>query len=116
MFVHLFVRQFDTMDKLFYHNYHMKLNFEWDEEKAKANLQKHKVSFDEAITVFIDPFSITIPDPDHSVEEQRYIDIGRSDKGHVLVVVYTERGQNIRIISCRKATSSERKLYEEGGN
>ena len=80
----------------------MKLNFEWDEEKAKANIKKHRVSFDEAITVFVDPFSITIPDPDHSVAEQRYIDIGSSDKGHVLIVVYTERGSNIRIISCRR--------------
>ena len=59
----------------------MKLHFEWDEEKAKTNLKKHRVSFDEAITVFLDPFSITIPDPDHSVDEQRYIDIGSSDKG-----------------------------------
>ena len=94
----------------------MKLNFEWDEEKAKANLKKHRVSFDEATTVFIDPFSITIPNPDHSVDEQRYIDLGSSDKCRVLVVVYTERGSNIRIISCRKAASSERKLYEEGGD
>jgi len=92
----------------------MKLNFEWDEEKAKANLKKHRIGFEEATTVFIDPFSITIPDPDHSVVEQRYIDIGSSDKGPVLVVVYTERGASIRIISCRKATPSERKLYEEG--
>lgn len=94
----------------------MKLKFEWDEEKAKANLKKHRVSFDEATTVFIDPFSITIPDPAQSGEEQRYIDIGSSDKDHVPVVVYTECGSNIRIISCRKATSSERKLYEEGSN
>lgn len=94
----------------------MKLNFEWEEEKAKTNLKKHRVSFDEATTVFIDPLSITIPDPDHSVDEQRYIDIGSSDKGRVLVVVYTERGSNIRIISCRKATPSERKLYEEGSD
>jgi len=93
----------------------MKLNFEWDEEKAKANLKKHRVSFEEATTVLIDSFSITIPDPDHSVDEQRYIDIGISDNGRVLVVVYTERGSNIRIISCRKATPSERKLYEEDG-
>jgi len=94
----------------------MKLSFEWDAEKAKANLKKHRVSFDEAITVLIDSFSITIPDPDHSVDEQRYIDIGISDNGRVLVVVYTERGSNIRIISCRKATPSERKLYEEGSD
>jgi len=94
----------------------MKLRFEWDEEKAKANLKKHRVSFDEATTVFIDPFSITIRDSDHSVDEQRYIDLGSSDKCRVLVVVYTERGSNIRIISCRKAASLERKLYEEGGD
>jgi hypothetical protein len=91
----------------------MKLSFEWDEEKAKANLKKHKVGFDEAATVFTEPCSITIHDPDHSADEQRYIDIGTSDKGRVLVVVYTERGSHIRIVSCRKATSSERKLYEE---
>ena len=94
----------------------MKLNFEWDEEKAKANLKKHRVSFDEATTVFIDPFSMTISDPNHSVNEQRYIDLGSSDKGRVLVVVYTERGSHIRIICCRKATSSERQLYEQGGD
>lgn len=92
----------------------MKLNFEWDEEKAKKNLKKHRVSFEEATTVFLDPFSMTISDPHHSVNEQRYIDIGSSDKGHVLVVVYTERSSNIRIISCRKANQSERTLYEEG--
>jgi len=94
----------------------MKLNFEWDEEKTKTNFKKHRVSFDEAITVFLDPFSITIADPNHSVDEQRYIDIGSSDKGRVLVVVYIERLLNIRIISCRKATPSERKLYEKGGD
>jgi uncharacterized DUF497 family protein len=94
----------------------MKLNFEWDEEKAKANFKKHRVSFDEGTTVFIDPFSMTISDPNHSVDEQRYIDLGSSDKGRVLVVVYTERGSHIRIISCRKATSSERQLYEQGGD
>ena len=92
----------------------MKLNFEWDEEKAKANLRKHKVSFYEATTVFINPLSITMLDPDHSVDEQWYIDIGSSDKSRLLVVSYTERGSNIRIISCRKATPSERKRYEEG--
>ena len=91
----------------------MKLSFEWDEEKAKANLKKHRVGFDEAATVFTDSYSMTIHDPDHSADEQRYIDIGASDKGRVLVVVYTERGSHIRIVSCRKATPSERKLYEE---
>lgn len=92
----------------------MVLGFEWDEDKAQANLKKHRVGFDEAVTVFADPFSATIPDPDHSANEQRYVDIGRSDRGRVLVVVYTERGAKIRIISCRKATPSERRLYEEG--
>ena len=92
----------------------MKLSFEWDDEKAKANFKKHGASFDEAITVFTDPYSVTIPDPGHSTDEQRYVDIGISDKGRVLVVVYTERSSNIRIISCRKATLSERKMYEEG--
>ncbi len=92
----------------------MKLSFEWDEEKAKANLKKHRVGFDEATTVFTDPFSMTIHDPNHSADEQRYIDIGSSEKGRVLVTVYTERGSTIRIISCRKATPSERKRYEEG--
>ncbi len=91
----------------------MKLGFEWDNEKATANFRKHRVGFDEATTIFSDPLSITIHNPDHSANEQRYIDIGSSDKGRVLVVVYTERGSNIRIISCRKATPSERKLYEE---
>ncbi|MBC8264859.1 MAG: BrnT family toxin [Anaerolineales bacterium] len=94
----------------------MKLNFEWDEEKAKANLKKHCVSFDEATTVLGDPFSITILDPDHSADEQRYVDVGSSDKGRILVVVYTERWANIRIISCRKAMPSERRLYEEGSD
>jgi len=92
----------------------MTLNFAWDEEKGKANRKNHGVSFDEATTVFSDPFSITIPDPDHSTDEQRYIDIGSSDRGRILVVVYTERGTNIRIISCRKATPTERRRYEEG--
>ncbi len=94
----------------------MKLSFEWDEEKANANFKKHRISFDEATTVFLDHFSITMPDPGHSEGEERYIDIGSSDNGLVLVVAYTERGSNIRIISCRKATLSERRLYEEGIN
>jgi len=94
----------------------MKLNFEWDEEKAKVNLKKHRVSFEEGTTIFLDPFSMTIPDPDHSIYEQRYIDIGTSDKERVLAVVYTERGSNIRIINCRKATSLERKRYEKGSD
>ena len=92
----------------------MELTFEWDENKAAENLRKHKVGFDEAKTVFGDPFSITIPNSAHSIYEQRYIDVGRSSKGRVLVVVYIEREDNIRLISCRKATPLERRVYEEG--
>jgi uncharacterized protein len=92
----------------------MKPDFEWDEDKARANLRKHGISFDEAATLFLDVASVTIPDPDHSTGEQRYVDIGSSEKGRVLVVVYTERRGNIRIISCREATPLERRVYEEG--
>ena len=92
----------------------MELTIEWDEDKAEENHRKHQVSFDEAKTVLMDPFSITIPDPEHSLAEERFIDIGSSVKGQILVVVYTERGANIRLISCRKATPSERRQYEEG--
>ncbi|MEH1858876.1 MAG: BrnT family toxin [Nostoc sp.] len=89
------------------------MGFEWHETKAKENLKKHGISFEEAKTVFNDPFSITITDPDHSIEEERYIDIGLSLRGELLVVVYTERQPNIRIISCRQATKAERKVYEQ---
>ena len=91
----------------------MALTFEWDEEKSKRNVRKHGVTFEEAKTVFNDPFAITIADPDHSAEEERYLDIGLSVKERVLVVWYTEREENIRIIGCRRATPSERKTYEE---
>ena len=91
----------------------MAIPFEWDEEKAEINLKKHKVGFEEAKSVFGDPFSITVDDPDHSKEEQRFIDIGKSVSGIFLVVVYTERGNKIRIISCRKVTPTERRKYEE---
>ncbi len=92
----------------------MELTFEWDEEKAKANLKKHKVSFEEAKTVFNDPFLWTFPDPEHSESEERYINIGRSARGRVLVVIHTERGSNIRLISCCKATANERRAYKQG--
>ena len=91
----------------------MSIPFEWDEEKAEINLKKHKVGFEEAKSVFGDPFSITVDDPDHSKEEHRFIDIGKSVGGKLLVVVYTERESKIRIISCRKATPAERRKYEE---
>jgi uncharacterized DUF497 family protein len=92
----------------------MKLDFEWDDEKAKENKRKHKVDFEEAVAVFSDPFSLTIEDPDHSIEEPRYIDLGRSESGRVLVVSYTESGAKIRIITCRRASRSEGRRYEEG--
>ena len=91
----------------------MELTFEWDEEKGLLNRKKHGVGFDEAKTVFNDPLSITIADLQHSGNEDRYIDIGLSVRGRLLVVSYTERESNIRIISCRKATKSERKTYEQ---
>lgn len=92
----------------------MKLAFEWDEKKATNNFRKHKISFEEAKTVFGDQFLITFPDPEHSDSEQRYLNIGISSKGRVLVVVHTERKGNTRIISCRKTTINERRAYEEG--
>lgn len=92
----------------------MEKSFEWDEKKAKENIRNHKISFEEAATIFEDPFSITIPNPDHSIGEDRYIDVGCSSQGRLLIVVYTERGPNIRIISGRKAEPNERRKYEEG--
>ena len=91
----------------------MSLVFEWDQKKSEENERKHDITFEEAKTVFNDPFAITIDDPDHSDDEYRYIDIGFSSKGIVLIVWYTERSENIRIIGCRKATRSERKTYEK---
>lgn len=90
----------------------MTLRFEWDEAKAEGNLQKHGVGFEEAVTVFHDVESLTVYDAAHSGEEDRFIDIGRSLEGRVLVVVYAERGDRIRVISCRQATARERRDYE----
>ena len=92
----------------------MKLTFEWDEVKAKENLMKHKVPFDEGKTVFKDPFLLTYPDVDNSETEERYVNIGVSAKDRILVLIHTERQGKIRIISCRKATVRERRFYEEG--
>jgi len=83
---------------------------EW--EKAKQNLKKHGVSFEEAVTVFYDPLSATFDDPDHSVGEYRYITIGLSSRDRLIVVAHTERGENLRIINARPATSRERKRHE----
>ncbi len=88
------------------------LIFEWDPPKAISNLEKHGVSFDEACTVFKDPLSFTIDDPLHSSDEERFVIIGMSYKVRILVVVHTEKGNNIRIISARKATKKERNYYE----
>ena len=92
----------------------MSFTFEWDDEKAAENLTKHGVSFSEASTVFADPLSRTILDPLHSEEEERFVILGQSGLHHTLVVVHTFRGEFIRIISARTATSRERKDYERG--
>jgi uncharacterized DUF497 family protein len=89
------------------------VNFEWDPGKARQNRRKHRVSFHEAATVFGDLFSLTVPDPDHSISEQRFITIGMSSAGRVLIVAHTDRDEIIRIISARKTTQRERKQYEE---
>jgi uncharacterized DUF497 family protein len=90
------------------------LRFEWNRTKAVENLRKHNVSFQEAATVFRDKLSATGRDPDHSVDEERYITFGVSSRGRLLIVSHTERGDTIRIISARLVTKGERKIYEEG--
>ena len=92
----------------------MKVAFEWDEAKARENLKKHKVGFDEGKTIFNDPFLLTFPDIDTSDAEERYVNIGLSIRDRVLVLIHTERQGRIRIISCRKASARERRHYEEG--
>jgi uncharacterized protein len=89
------------------------LNFRWDPRKASTNLAKHGVSFEEAATAFGDPLSLTIPDPDHSDEEQRFILLGRSRQGRLLIVAHAEIGDTIRIVSARRAMRRERLAYEE---
>ena len=91
----------------------MPLQFEWDDNKAKSNAAKHGVSFEEASTVFGDPLSLTISDPAHSQAEDRFIILGHSHKQRLLVVVHTDRGDSIRLISARRASKHERKSYEE---
>jgi uncharacterized DUF497 family protein len=93
----------------------MTLAFEWDEGKARRNRRKHGVSFEEASTIFADPLSVTIPDPLHSEEEDRFVIVGESNRGRLLVVVFTERGERIRLVSARVATRGERRKYEEDG-
>jgi uncharacterized DUF497 family protein len=89
------------------------MEFEWDPRKAAINLRKHDVSFAEAGTIFGDELSITVPDPDHSLDEERYITIGWSNQRRLLMVAHTDRGNRVRIISARELTKSERKEYEE---
>lgn len=90
----------------------MTLQFEWDESKAVINLEKHGIDFAEAQTIFSDSRSLTIYDESHSDKEDRFIDIGLSAFGRLLVVVYTEREDRIRLISSRLATSNEQRAYE----
>jgi len=97
----------------------MKQIYEWDKRKSQTNLVKHKVSFEEGETIFDDPLLVTYPDELHSEKEDRLVSIGLSKYKHLLLVVHVEKSETtdfilIRIISCRKATSSERRLYEEG--
>jgi uncharacterized DUF497 family protein len=90
------------------------IKFEWDTAKAASNVRKHGVSFDEAGSVFLDQLAVTGPDPDHSVGESRYITFGISRLGRLLAVSHTYRPGAIRIISARRVTRAERKIYEEG--
>jgi len=90
------------------------MEFEWDPDKSKANLKKHGVSFHEASTVFGDPLAITFNDPDHSIREHRFLTFGYSRMSQLLVVVHTDRHGKTRIISTRRTTKQERKIYENG--
>lgn len=92
----------------------MAFTFEWDPRKAAASLRKHGVSFDEAATAFADPFGIVIDDPRHSTDEVRVALLGHSESNRLLAVMFTERGDRIRLISARKATRREHRHYEEG--
>ncbi|MBU0655690.1 MAG: BrnT family toxin [Gammaproteobacteria bacterium] len=90
------------------------MQFEWDEKKAEINQHKHGVSFDEAVTAFDDPLEMTVSDPDHSEGEYRFLSLGMSSNGRLLVVSFTERYDgHIRIISAREATKKEHKQYEQ---
>ena len=96
----------------------MEVIFEWDANKAQINLRKHRISFEEAKTIFNDPYLLTYPDEFHSMQEERFISIGYSSQNRILLAVHTENEESenriiIRIISCRQATNNERKFYEE---
>ncbi len=89
------------------------MEFSWDRRKAQRNLRKHGITFEEAVTIFADPFEIAVYDPDHSVLEDRFVSVGLSSVGRLLVVGYTERESKIRLIFARRATWPERFDYEE---
>ena len=89
------------------------MDFEWDRRKARYNRRKHRVTFEEAHTVFSDPLARIFDDPDHSMVEKRELIIGHSNRGRRLVVSFTERNGKVRIISARAATKRERTQYEE---
>jgi uncharacterized DUF497 family protein len=86
---------------------------EWDDEKAEANLRKHRVSFADAVEALEDPLSLTFPDPDHSLDEARYLTFGHDRSGRILVVAHADREAAVRLISARRATRGERRSYEE---
>lgn len=90
------------------------MRYEWDPEKAAQNLEKHRISFLEAATVFLDPLAVSFDDPDHSTREARFITLGSSNAGRLLFVAHTDRAERIRIISARRATRRESNDYEEG--
>ena len=92
------------------------MEFEWDEGKASANFEKHGVSFEEAKTIFTDPLYVEFYDPDHSLDEHRYIIIGQSAESRLIIVSYTEYDDTIRLINARELTRTEREAYEEGSN
>jgi uncharacterized DUF497 family protein len=90
------------------------MKFEWDPKKARSNIRKHKVTFEEAATALSDSMALTGIDPDHSISEYRYITFGVSERSRLIVVAHTEEGDTFRIISARPASKGERKIYEEG--
>ena len=90
------------------------MKFESDAVKATANVRKHGVSFEEAVSMFLDPLAVSGPDPDHSAGESRYLTFGMSSLGRMIVVSHTHRTGSIRLISARRVTRKERKLYEQG--
>jgi uncharacterized DUF497 family protein len=94
----------------------MPIKFDWDRRKERENLRKHRIDFNEASTVFADSLSITILDPDHSEDEERWVTMGLSNRHRLLVVVHTEEGETIRLISARRADRLERRKYEEGSS